>query len=169
MGHLLLARHASTHASKNHRNLGQKDDPPLASYGRKLADRLGVAVEAELDELAVSDLRLMSSPATRARQTTDAIASHLHHPAEVEVEARLIEIDYGAWEGLKPEECARRDPELRAAWEADPFTTQCRAASQALMSPSERSRSSSRWRDGSRPIHRELRSWSPTTTSIGSG
>jgi probable phosphoglycerate mutase len=36
-----------------------------------------------------------------------------------------MEIDYGAWDGLTAEECRERDPELRAAWEADPFVTRC--------------------------------------------
>jgi broad specificity phosphatase PhoE len=36
---------------------------------------------------------------------------------------RLWEIDYGAWEGLSPDECRARDPELRAEWEADPYAT----------------------------------------------
>ena len=42
---------------------------------------------------------------------------------EVEVDERLLEIDYGVWEGLTPDECWARDPELRRAWERDPFVT----------------------------------------------
>ncbi|MEO6059074.1 MAG: histidine phosphatase family protein, partial [Candidatus Limnocylindria bacterium] len=40
-----------------------------------------------------------------------------------EVAPGLMEIDYGEWEGLTSDECAARDPELRAAWEADPYAT----------------------------------------------
>jgi broad specificity phosphatase PhoE len=43
----------------------------------------------------------------------------------VEVQNGLLEIDYGAWDGLTADECRARDPELRAAWEADPFVTSC--------------------------------------------
>ena len=45
--------------------------------------------------------------------------------AAIEVAAGLLEIDYGDWDGLTAEECRARDPELRAAWEADPYATRC--------------------------------------------
>ena len=45
--------------------------------------------------------------------------------SEIEIADSLLEIDYGAWDGLTPDECRRRDPELRAAWELDPFATAC--------------------------------------------
>ena len=36
-----------------------------------------------------------------------------------------MELDYGAWDGLTADECRKRDPDLRAAWEADPYETRC--------------------------------------------
>jgi probable phosphoglycerate mutase len=45
--------------------------------------------------------------------------------AAIETEDDLLEIDYGAWDGLTADECRERDPELRAAWEADPYETRC--------------------------------------------
>jgi broad specificity phosphatase PhoE len=44
---------------------------------------------------------------------------------DMEVADELLEIDYGAWDGLTPEECRARDPELRDAWERDPYRTRC--------------------------------------------
>jgi broad specificity phosphatase PhoE len=41
------------------------------------------------------------------------------------VEPGLLEIEYGDWDGLTAAECMRRDPELRARWEADPYETRC--------------------------------------------
>lgn len=71
-------------------------------------------------------MRLVSSPARRCRQTAEAIAPHLGLAAEaIELLPGLVEIDYGAWDGLTADECRLRDPELRAAWEADPFGTRC--------------------------------------------
>ena len=125
MGSLVLVRHATTTASLQGTNLGQTRDLPLTSEGAELAARLGRAVVRELAALAHSEVRLISSPAHRCVDTAKAILDAL--PAdrrpEVQEEARLREIDYGAWEGLSAEECRRRDPELRAAWEADPYAT----------------------------------------------
>ena len=124
MGNLVLVRHSITQASASGRNLGQRDDPPLAREGVRLANRLGRAIAAELEELAHDELRLVSSPAQRCRQTVTAIARRLEvDPSRIEIADSLLEIDYGEWDGLTPEECRRRDPDLRAAWERDPFAT----------------------------------------------
>lgn len=126
MGHLILVRHSTTAASAAGRNLGQRTDPPLADAGVELATQLGEALALELGELPHERVRLLSSPARRCRQTAEVIAPAVGlDPAAIEVEAGLLEIDYGAWDGLTAEECHARDPELRAAWEADPFATRC--------------------------------------------
>jgi len=125
MGTLILARHSITDASAAGRNLGQRSDPPLAADGVVLAARLGETLRAELDELPHDDLRLLSSPALRCRQTTEAVANAVRAPLEIEVHVGLLELDYGAWDGLTADECRARDPDRRAAWEADPFATGC--------------------------------------------
>ncbi len=126
MGSFILVRHAITAASAAGRNLGQRSDLPLSDAGFQLAAQLGRTLAAELAELPHDEMRLLSSPALRCRQTAAAIAGALGIDADrIEVEAGLIEIDYGAWDGLSPDECRQRDPELRAAWEADPYITRC--------------------------------------------
>ncbi len=125
MGTLILARHSTTEASAAGRNLGQRTDPPLAVAGADLAARLGATLRAELDELPHDDLRLFSSPALRCRQTAAAVAEGVGVTDAVEIHDGLLEIDYGAWDGLTADECRARDRELRAAWEADPFLTRC--------------------------------------------
>jgi broad specificity phosphatase PhoE len=125
MGTLILARHSITEASAAGRNLGQRTDPPLAAAGTALAARLATTLRAELDELPHDDLRLLSSPALRCRQTAAALADGVGAGGAVEVHDGLLELDYGAWDGLTAEECSARDPDLRAAWEANPFTTRC--------------------------------------------
>lgn len=126
MGSLVLVRHAITAASAAGRNLGQREDPPLSDAGMQLADRLGAAIAAELSELPHDELRVVTSPALRCRQTAAAIGSALGVAADgLEVEPGLLEIDYGSWDGLTADEARERDPELRAAWEADPFATRC--------------------------------------------
>lgn len=126
MGHLILVRHSITEASAAGRNLGQRTDPPLAEAGLELAARLGETLALELGELPHEDVRLVTSPARRCRQTASAIAPALGVAEEaIEVDPALLEIDYGAWDGLTADECRARDPERRASWEADPFTTRC--------------------------------------------
>jgi probable phosphoglycerate mutase len=121
MGTLVIARHSITAASAEGRNLGQRTDPPLAAAGLALAARLATTLAAELAELPHDELRLLSSPAQRCRQTAAAVADGIGlDPGSVEVEASLIEIDYGAWDGL-----TAQNSELRAAWEADPYRTRC--------------------------------------------
>ncbi len=123
MGHLLLIRHSTTDASASGRNLGQGSDPPLSAAGVELAARLGSSIRSELAELPLSELRLVSSSAQRCLETAQAVGTALDHRAEVEIDPRLLEIDYGVWEGLTADECWAREPELRAAWERDPFST----------------------------------------------
>ena len=126
MGSLILVRHAITEASASARNLGQRTDPPLAPDGIELAARLGHTLAAELAELPHDRLRILSSPALRCRQTAEPVALALAvPPSDIELHAGLLEIDYGAWDGLTAEECRRRDPDRRAAWEADPYETRC--------------------------------------------
>ncbi len=126
MGTLILVRHSITEASAAGRNLGQRTDLPLTDAGVALAERLGRALDAELAELPHDELRIASSPARRCRQTAAAVAAALGvRDDAVEVEPGLLEIDYGEWDGLTTAEAHQRDPELRAAYEADPYETAC--------------------------------------------
>lgn len=126
MGTFILARHSTTDASAAGRNLGRASDMPLTDAGRALAHALGLTLAAELSRLPVDELRLLSSPARRCRETIEEVAAAIGHPPErIETDAGLWEIDYGAWDGLTAEECEARDPELRAAWVADPYATRC--------------------------------------------
>lgn len=126
MGSLVLARHSITAASAAGRNLGRRTDPPLSEAGVELAAHLGDALAMELAELPHDELRIVTSPARRCRQTAAPVAEALGVEAgRIEVEPGLLEIDYGRWDGLTADECRARDPELRARWESDPYETRC--------------------------------------------
>jgi broad specificity phosphatase PhoE len=126
MGTLVLVRHATTEAAATGRNLGRRSDADLTTGGRELAERLGAALRVELDELPHDELRVLSSPARRCRQTVAPVMEALGLEADrLEVADGLWEIDYGAWDGLSADECRQRDPELRARWEDDPWTVAC--------------------------------------------
>lgn len=85
---LVIVRHGRTEANARGLLLGHHD-VALDAVGRAQAERLAVAV-GRVD-------RVISSPLTRTRQTADAIASPLG--LDVAIDRRLIELDYGEYDG----------------------------------------------------------------------
>jgi len=79
-----------------------------------MAEELGATLAPTLPP----DVRLVSSPSRRARQTAAAIAAHLDG-ARVEIDERWLETDVGLAEGLTFDEVAVRWPELAASLLAD--------------------------------------------------
>lgn len=116
---LVLTRHGLTPRSSPEQHLGQKMDIALSDEGRaqagELARRLhGVAFE-----------RIVASPLVRAQETARIVAAGLAALVAVETDARLAEMDYGAWEGLTYAQIDERDLARRRAWEADPAGIRC--------------------------------------------
>lgn len=109
---LLLLRHGQTELSVQRRYSG-RGNPPLTALGLEQAARAAKHLAARGDIAAV-----VTSPLGRARETADAVAQALDAP--VRVLDRLIETDFGEWEGLTFAEAAQRDPELHARWLGDP-------------------------------------------------
>jgi broad specificity phosphatase PhoE len=66
-------------------------DPGLTEEGRLQSERLAEALRSE------APTAVLSSPLLRARDTAAAIASACGLP--VEIDERLVEIDWGEWEG----------------------------------------------------------------------
>ena len=95
---LRLVRHART-ALNDGTFLGRRD-PPVAE---------SIAMEPLRDEFDT----VYSSPLRRAVDTARALAPR----AAIQVDQRLIEIDYGHAEGLTPDELRRRFPETAGAWD----------------------------------------------------
>jgi len=83
---LLLIRHGATAWNEAGRIQG-RSDPPLSPAGR-------AAVAAWALPPSAQGARWLSSPLARARET-----AALLHGGAVETDARLIETDWGAWEG----------------------------------------------------------------------
>jgi probable phosphoglycerate mutase len=99
---LLLVRHAPTPWNEAGRLQGRAD-PPLSAAGRD-------ALASWRLPIAFIGAPLRSSPLRRARETAAAFGDAVPEP-------RLIEMDWGAWEGCRLVDLRRRDPAAMAALE----------------------------------------------------
>ncbi|HZP29700.1 MAG TPA: histidine phosphatase family protein [Acidimicrobiia bacterium] len=112
MSVLVFARHGETDANANGLLLGRLD-PPLNERGRAQAEALARAFGAGARPAVVA-----TSPLARTRATAEAIAAACG--VEVEVDERLVEVDYGVWDGhpfgALPVELVRK-------WRSDPAFT----------------------------------------------
>lgn len=88
-------------------------DPPLDEVGVEEAARLGELFDR------VSLAAVVSSPLARALQTAEAVAAP--HRLAVDVEAELIDRDYGRWAGRSLSEVAAEVGSLDAAPGVEPI------------------------------------------------
>ena len=107
---LLLVRHGETEANRHGAFLGRTDSP-LTAGGRDQMQTLAKALVGK--PLAA----IYTSPLQRAFETAQTIARH--HPCPFTVDERLLEQDFGQWEGLTFDEVAGRFPIDFAAWQAE--------------------------------------------------
>ena len=105
---LLLLRHGQTELSVQRRYSGH-GDPELTPLGHAQAAGAAARLARVPDVAAV-----LTSPLQRARQTAALVAEATGAP--LHVRERLIETDFGAWEGLTFAEARTRDPQLHAEW-----------------------------------------------------
>ncbi len=112
---LVLTRHGLTDRSDPEQHLGQRIDIGLSTAGQVQAAALAGRIAHEHFD------RIVASPLRRAMETAGAVAGD----RPVEQDPRLMEMDYGAWEGLTYEDIDTRDAALRARWVADPETLAC--------------------------------------------
>lgn len=109
---LYLCRHAQTASSAVDSFNGQRE-LPLTEHGREQARKLGERLSQ------VRWAAVYRSPLGRTRETADLVA-----PGYTQTVIQgLIEIDYGGWEGLSPEQARALNPGRYKAWLADPSQT----------------------------------------------
>jgi len=112
---LVLTRHGLTDRSVPEQHLGQRIDVPLNADGRRQAEALATRIGGiEFD-------RIVASPLVRARETAEVVA----HGRPIETDPRLMEMDYGDWEGLTYETLQRDHAEQRRRWAASPDVLEC--------------------------------------------
>jgi len=105
---VILVRHGQTEWNRVERFRGRAD-VPLNDTGMQQAEATGRRVAAEWQPVAI-----YSSPLSRAIKTAEAIARATG--LAVESHASLVDIDYGDWQGLTPDEARTRWPEMVEAW-----------------------------------------------------
>jgi broad specificity phosphatase PhoE len=106
---VVLLRHGRTEWNATGRFQGQLDSP---------LDRIGKAqaLDAAVAVAAMDPDAIVSSDLSRAADTAGAVAAELD--TVVVADARLREIDLGAWQGLTRAEARERYPEEYAGWQA---------------------------------------------------
>jgi broad specificity phosphatase PhoE len=110
---LLLARHGNTfEAGETATWVGARTDLPLTEKGREQAEALATALAPGQARIK----RIIAGPLLRTREHAAIAASGLGQGTQVEIDGRLCEIDYGAWEGKSSEEirAAGHEAELKA-------------------------------------------------------
>lgn len=115
MTRIILVRHGQTEWNRVERFRGRADIP-LNETGLAQAEATGRRIAAEWRPSAV-----YSSPLSRAVKTAGVIAGHFDLP--VLTHPGLIDIDYGQWEGLTPDEARVRWPQIINSWYTSPDAT----------------------------------------------
>jgi broad specificity phosphatase PhoE len=104
---IIFVRHGQTEVNREGRLQGRLD-APLTALGREQARHVATGLAGSAATAVVT------SPLRRAADTAHEIASVLG--VEVELDDRLVEVDYGEWDGRKFSEVA---PEEWGRWRDD--------------------------------------------------
>jgi probable phosphoglycerate mutase len=118
---LYYVRHGETDFNRQGRLLGRRDTV-LNAHGRRQAAECGVLLGDLFvrDRRRPRDFKYVSSPLKRARETMEILRTTLSLTAhDYEVDARLIEIAYGEWEGLTLQEIETRNASVLSVRERE--------------------------------------------------
>ena len=96
-GSIIIVRHGRTEFNASGRLQGRTDNP-LDEVGFAQAEAVAAYLQPEL----LPDTMFVCSPLLRARQTATAIVEGMG--SSFEIDERWIELDYGAYEGLRQAE-----------------------------------------------------------------
>ena len=107
---IYYVRHGQTDWNAEMRFQGQRDIP-LNDTGRAQAACFGTKLRALIDQ--TEDFEFISSPLSRARETMEILRGQMGLvPNEYTLDDRLIEVSYGALEGVTQPDLKIRDREL---------------------------------------------------------
>ncbi|MBA2538374.1 MAG: histidine phosphatase family protein [Deltaproteobacteria bacterium] len=109
---ILLVRHGETAWNREGRYQG-RTDIPLSPDGERQVRALGERLSATPIAVAIA------SPLSRARTTAEAILASRSEPV-LELDAGLLEISHGAWEGMLASDVELSHAELFGVWRTAP-------------------------------------------------
>jgi probable phosphoglycerate mutase len=118
---LYYVRHGETDFNRQGRLQGRRDTP-LNARGRQQAAECGVLLRDLFarDPRKAQDFKYVSSSLRRASETMEILRATLGLQVhDYEIDARLIEIAYGEWEGLTLQEIEMRNASVLSARERD--------------------------------------------------
>lgn len=112
---VLLCRHGNTFAAgEKVVIIGSQDDLPLTPEGILQASELGEV----LRERGFQVSRVCSGPLLRTKVFAECVVAALGRSVPISIDARLTELDYGAWSGLSDDEIkATYGEELLSKWQ----------------------------------------------------
>jgi len=114
---IYFIRHGETDWNLEGRLQGQKDIP-LNDLGRVQAEEAGLRLRSVCPHH--EDLAYVASPMRRTRDTMEILRGAIGlQPQGYRVDERLVEITFGAWEGMTWKEVRRAEPQLAALRERD--------------------------------------------------
>ncbi len=117
---IYFVRHGQTDWNVELRFQGQQD-VPVNDTGREQARRNGRALGRLIEEPETFDF--VASPLSRTRETMEIIRAEMGlDPAAYQTDRRLIELNYGDWEGSTLEEMQRIHGPLSLARDRDKWT-----------------------------------------------
>ncbi|RPI30220.1 MAG: histidine phosphatase family protein [Hyphomicrobiaceae bacterium] len=120
---LYFVRHGETDWNLAQRYQGRRDIP-INATGRLQAKHNGLKLAAALGARAAT-LDYVSSPLLRASETMEILRAAIGlDPRLYHTDERLMEVDYGSWEGQLWHEIARLDADGHAARQADAWNWQ---------------------------------------------
>jgi probable phosphoglycerate mutase len=108
---LYFCRHGETQANVEGRFQGRTVDTPLTPRGREQAHAIAKSLREEVSD--PSALAYVSSPLQRARTTMEIVRGDLGlAQTGYDIDARLQEINLGAWDGLTGAQAKALDPAM---------------------------------------------------------
>jgi broad specificity phosphatase PhoE len=114
---IYFIRHGETDWNLEGRLQGQKDIP-LNDLGRVQAEEAGRRLQGIAPH--VEDLAYVASPMGRTRETMELMRKAMGlHPESYKLDERLVEITFGAWEGMTWKEVRKAEPQMAALRERD--------------------------------------------------
>ncbi|WP_414471801.1 histidine phosphatase family protein [Microvirga sp. M2] len=114
---IYFIRHGETDWNLEGRLQGQKDIP-LNDLGRVQAEEAGRRLQSIRPHY--EDLAYVASPMRRTRETMEILRGAIGlQPQGYRLDERLVEITFGAWEGMTWKEVRKAEPQLAALREQD--------------------------------------------------